>query len=87
MSELVKIEVWVPAALEEEVRDAIDEIIIPPKVSDETLRVIQANAKKAKAAQDEADWRYRAYTDPISGATYNVPSDKLMRLLLSRDDA
>ena len=51
---LVRLELWVPADKEAEVREAVDEIITPPKVSDETLASIMRQSNKAAAAMSEA---------------------------------
>ena len=51
---LVLVQEWVPADKAQDVRDAIDEIITPALISDETLSDIRRNASKAAAAQTRA---------------------------------
>ena len=51
---LVRLELWVPADKEAEVRAVVDEIITPVRVSDETLAAIMRQTSKAAAAQNKA---------------------------------
>ena len=56
---LVLVQEWVPADKAQDVRDAIDEIITPALISDETLSDIRRNASKAcwKALTLACCWR------------------------------
>ena len=51
---LVRLELWVPADQEAEVREAVDEIITPVSLSDETFAAIMRQTSKAAAAQSKA---------------------------------
>ena len=53
-ADLVRLELWVPVDRADDVRQAVDEIITPVGVSDETLAAIMRTSNKAMAAQSKA---------------------------------
>lgn len=51
---LVRVEMWVPAHMADQVKEVVAEMSEPLRLSDETMRGIMSSANKAAKAQDEA---------------------------------